>query len=159
MAQSKEPIIPCLWFDRQAEEAVEFYCNLFGNAEIEAKSRYGKEGFEFHGMPEGTLLTARFKLHGQEFLAMNGGPAYTFTPGISLFIICETLEEADRVWGALAEGAKVMMPYDQYAWSEKYGWLNDRFGVSWQISLGKIADVGQKITPSLMLVGEKFGRA
>lgn len=159
MTPSKGPIIPCLWFDREAEEAVKFYTELFGKSDIGTIAKYGKEGIESHGMPIDSVLSVSFKMHGQEFLALNGGPHYHFSPGISFFVVCETLEEADRVWAALEHGGKVLMPFDQYVWSEKYGWLNDRFGLSWQISLGKMSDVGQKFTPLLMFVGEKFGKA
>lgn len=159
MTPLKGQIIPCLWFDRQAEEAVKFYTELFGDYEIGTIARYGQADIDSHGMPEDTVLTVSFKIHGQEFLALNGGPNYQFSPGISFFVVCGSLEEADRVWAALEQGGTVMMPFDQYDWSEKYGWLNDRYGLSWQVSLGKISDVGQKFTPSLMFVGEKFGKA
>ncbi|NHE56772.1 VOC family protein [Cyclobacterium plantarum] len=158
MHQLKSPIVPCLWFEQEAESAVNFYAAVFGEATITSISRYGKEAAEYHKKPEGTALSVNFTLHGQEFLALNGGPMYHHSPGISFFVTCETPEEADKVWKALAEGGSVLMPYDQYPWSEKYGWLNDRYGLSWQISLGKLSDVKQKFVPSLMFVGQKFGK-
>jgi predicted 3-demethylubiquinone-9 3-methyltransferase (glyoxalase superfamily) len=159
MTIQKKPILPCLWFDQEAEEAVNFYSEVFGNAEILTISRYGKEGYEHHKKPEGSAMAVSFSMHGQEFLALNGGPQYTHSPGVSFYVTCETKEEADRVWRVLAEKGTILMPYDQYEWSEKYGWLNDRYGVSWQVSLGKLADVHQKFVPSLMFVGDKFGKA
>lgn len=158
MKKQKKPIVPCLWFDQQAEAAVNFYGEVFGNTEIINVSRYSKKGHEHHQKPEGTALAVSFSMHGQEFLALNGGPMYQHNPGISFYVTCETDEEADKVWQALAEEGKVLMPYDKYPWSEKYGWLNDRYGVSWQISLGKLSDVKQKFVPSLMFVDSKFGK-
>ncbi|SHM35168.1 Glyoxalase superfamily enzyme, possibly 3-demethylubiquinone-9 3-methyltransferase [Cyclobacterium lianum] len=155
----KNPIVPCLWFDQEAEEAVNFYSDVFGDMTVGTITRYGKEGAEQRKKPEGTVLSVSFTLHGQEFLALNGGSMYQHSPGISFYVTCETMAEADAVWKALAAGGSVLMPYDQYPWSEKYGWLNDRFGLSWQISLGKLSDVKQKFVPSLMFVGEKFGKA
>lgn len=84
---------------------------------------------------------------------------YRPNPSISLYYVCETEEELKRVWEGLSEGGFIMMPLDKYPWSEKYGWLSDRFGISWQITLGAIAAVGQKITPFLMFVGDQYGRA
>ncbi|WP_228527516.1 VOC family protein [Pararhodonellum marinum] len=159
MSNSIYPIIPCLWFDRQAEEAVSFYVELFGNSEIGHKAYFEKAGQDQHGMPEGTLMSCSFKLHGQEFLALNGNHQYPFSPGISFYVTCETLAEAEKYWEALQQGGQVMMPFDKYDWSEKYGFLNDKFGVAWQISLGKISDVKQKFVPSLLFVGDKFGKA
>lgn len=148
-----------LWFDHQAEEAAKFYTSVFSGSEIGDTVKYGKEGFEFHRQPEGTVMVVEFELSGEKFVAINGGPVFTFNPSLSYFVVCETLAEADRTWNALLEGGKVLMEYQKYDWSEKYGWLTDRYGLSWQISFGKLSDVGQKITPSLMFVGEQFGRA
>jgi predicted 3-demethylubiquinone-9 3-methyltransferase (glyoxalase superfamily) len=148
-----------LWFDSQAEEAAKFYASVFPDSKVGDIARYGKEGFEIHGRPEGSVMVVEFELSGEKFVAINGGPLFTFNPSISYFVVCETMEEADRIWNTLRQGGKVLMDYQQYPWSEKYGWLNDRYGLSWQISFGKIADVGQKITPSCMFVGEQCGRA
>jgi predicted 3-demethylubiquinone-9 3-methyltransferase (glyoxalase superfamily) len=136
-------IFPCLWFDGQAKEAATFYCSVFGDAKITAD----------------TPMVVNFELGGQKFMALNGGPHYKINPSISFFVVCETEEETDVVWKKLLEGGAALMPFDKYDWSEKYGWLQDRFGVSWQISLGKLADVGQKFTPSLLFVGEQHGKA
>ncbi|MEX2513989.1 MAG: VOC family protein [Cyclobacteriaceae bacterium] len=159
MIKPKKPNIPCLWFDQEAEEAVNFYSEVFGNTEILTVSRYGKEGQEHHRRPEGSAMAVSFSMHGQEFLALNRGPLYPHSPGISFYVTCETVDEADSVWKTLEEEGNILMPYDQYEWSQKYGWLNDRYGVSWQISLGKLSDVKQKFVPSLMFVGAKFGKA
>lgn len=156
---TKKLISNGLWFDSQAEEAAKFYTSVFPQSRVGDAVRYGKEGFEIHRRPEGSVMLVEFELSGEKFVAINGGPLFTFNPSISYFVVCETMEEADRTWNTLLKAGKVLMPYQQYDWSEKYGWLTDRYGLSWQISYGKISDVGQKITPSFMFVGEQCGRA
>jgi len=98
-------------------------------------------------------------LEGQQFYAFDAGPMFKFNPSVSFFVVCETREETDLVWQKLVEGGSIMMPLDKYDWSEKYGWLQDRFGISWQVSFGKISDVGQKFTPSLLFTKEHAGKA
>ena len=161
MAQNHSPqkITPNLWFDQQAEEAVTFYTSVFKDASIRHISRYGKEGFDIHGMPEGTVLTVDFQLAGHNFVALNGGPNFRLNPSISFYVTCETEAETNEVWNRLADGGEVLMPIDKYDWSELYGWLQDRYGVSWQISLGKLEDVGFTFCPSLLFTGRQFGRA
>jgi predicted 3-demethylubiquinone-9 3-methyltransferase (glyoxalase superfamily) len=156
---TKKLISNGLWFDSQAEEAAKFYTSIFPDSKIGDILKYGKEGFEIHGRPEGSVMVVEFELSGEKFVAINGGPLFTFNPSISYFAVFETIEEADRVWNTLLKDGKVLMPYQKYDWSEKYGWVTDRYGLSWQISYGKISDVGQRITPSFMFVGEQFGRA
>ncbi len=159
MTHSSQKIVPNLWFDNQAEEAARWYISLFGNSKIGAVTRYGQEGFEIHGQPEGQIMTVDFELSGYKFTGINGGPIFKFTPAISFFVVCTTEAELDSLWGKLMDGGFIMMPIDKYDWSPKYGWLQDRYGLSWQLSLGKIEDVGQKITPSFMFVGDQNGRA
>lgn len=153
------PIVPCLWFDDQGEQAAEFYTSLFPDSRILSTTRYGKEGSEVHGRPEGSVMTADFRLAGQRFLALNAGPVFKFTPAASFFVVCESEAEVDALWAALGEGGQTLMELGGYDWSEKYGWLSDRFGLSWQISLGRLDRVGQKITPMLMFTGAQCGRA
>ncbi len=116
-------IIPCLWFDTQAEEAANFYLSIFKNSKIEHISRYGKEGYDIHGKPPGSVLTVEFKLNGNSFVALNGGPTFKFNESISFQVSCETQEEIDHYWNKLTEGGEESM----------CGWLKDKFGVSWQI--------------------------
>lgn len=156
---SPRPIVPCLWFDDQAEEAAGFYTSLFPDSEISSTTRYGKEGFEIHGRPEGTVMTAEFRLAGQRFLALNGVPRFKFTPASSFFVICGSAAEVDALWAALSDGGAVLMALGEYGWSRRYGWLNDRFGLSWQVSLGDPAEIGQRIVPLLMFTGAQCGRA
>jgi len=152
-------ITPCLWFERNAEDAVKFYTSLFDDSKTGKISRYGKEGYEYHGMPEGTVLTATFTLAGKPFVALNGGPHYSFSPAVSFFVVCENLEELEALWNGLVERGTILMALDKYEWSEKYGFLTDRFGVSWQLSLGKISDTGQKISTSYLFIGDNLGGA
>lgn len=116
-------ITPCLWFDSKAEEAANFYVAVFKDSKLGAISRYGKEGFEFHGKPEGTALTVAFTINGQEFTALNGGPQFKFSEAISFQVFCETQEEIDHYWNKLTEGGS----------ESQCGWLKDKFGLSWQI--------------------------
>src|SRR6516164_6800365 len=120
-----QKITPCLCFDNQAEEAAKFYVSLFPNSAIGTVTRYGKEGFEVHGRPEGSVMTVSFRLEGQEFTALNGGPHFKFTEAISFVVRCETQTEVDHYWDKLGEGG------DERA--QRCGWLKDKYGVSWQI--------------------------
>ena len=116
-------LTPCLWFNKEAEDAAKFYVSVFKDAEIKNISRYPKEGQEVHGQKEGTVMTVDFVLRGQPFIALNGGPAFKFTEAISLTIPCETQEEVDYYWSKLTEGGEESM----------CGWLKDKFGLSWQV--------------------------
>ncbi len=118
-------ISPCLWFDNQAEEAARFYTSVFRNSRIGRISRYGKEGYEIHGRPEGTVMAVEFEIDGRPFSALNGGPAFRFNEAISFQVYCETQEDVDYFWKKLSEGG------DEKA--QQCGWLKDRYGVSWQI--------------------------
>jgi predicted 3-demethylubiquinone-9 3-methyltransferase (glyoxalase superfamily) len=120
-----QPITPCLWFNNQAEEAVNFYLSIFPESKINGINRYGKEGFEIHHMAEGTVMTIEFEINGQPFTALNGGPIFTFTEAISFQIFCKTQEEVDRYWEKLGKSG------DEKA--QQCGWLKDKFGVSWQV--------------------------
>ena len=154
-----QKIVPNLWFDGQAGEAAGLYISLFANSKVGAISRYGKAGYEIHGQPEGRTMTVEFDLSGYRLLALNGGPHFKFTPAISLFVVLETEAEIDALWTELSAGGAVLMPLQAYEWSRKYGWLNDRYGLSWQIMLGGLEEVGQTITPSLLFVDAQRGRA
>jgi predicted 3-demethylubiquinone-9 3-methyltransferase (glyoxalase superfamily) len=118
-----QKITPCLWFDTQAEEAVAFYRTVFLESEVTATTRYDAASAAVSGMPEGSVLTIAFRLDGQEFLALNGGPVYQFTPAVSLMVSCKDQTEVDRFWEQLSKGGEM----------GQCGWLTDRFGVSWQV--------------------------
>jgi predicted 3-demethylubiquinone-9 3-methyltransferase (glyoxalase superfamily) len=110
-------------------------------------------------MDAGTVMATSFEIAGHPFTALNGGPHFKINPGISFFVMCESVQEVDDLWSAFLPGGKVLFPIGKYEWSEKYGWVQDKFGASWQISVGKIDDVGQKITPSFLFVNDQFGNA
>ncbi|MDQ3308192.1 MAG: VOC family protein [Actinomycetota bacterium] len=112
-------IIPCLWFDTDAEEAANFYTSVFEDSKILGISRYGEAG----PGPAGTVLTVSFELRGQEFMALNGGPEFTFSEAVSFQVSCESQEEVDRFWDTLSAGGE----------EGPCGWLKDRYGLSWQI--------------------------
>jgi predicted 3-demethylubiquinone-9 3-methyltransferase (glyoxalase superfamily) len=114
-----QKITPFLWFDNNAEEAMNFYTSVFRNSKKGTITRYGKSG----PGPEGTAMSVTFQLEGQEFFALNGGPVYKFTPAISMFLDCKTQEEVDHFWEKLSEGGR----------KDRCGWLTDKFGLSWQI--------------------------
>jgi predicted 3-demethylubiquinone-9 3-methyltransferase (glyoxalase superfamily) len=114
-----QKITPFLWFNGNAEEAVRFYTSIFKRSKIGSMTRYGDAG----PGPKGTVMSATFQLEGQDFMALNGGPMFTFSPAISFFVNCETQAEVDELWKKLSEGGQ----------KERCGWLKDKFGVSWQI--------------------------
>jgi predicted 3-demethylubiquinone-9 3-methyltransferase (glyoxalase superfamily) len=152
MSKTKQSIVPFLWFEHQAEEAVNVYTKAFENSRIARVTRYGEAG----PGPKGSVMSVDFELAGQEFYALNGGPQFTFSPAISFFVNCATHAELDGLWNTLANGGAVMMPVDAYPFSERFGWLQDRFGVSWQLNLG---ERDEKIAPFLMFIGENHGKA
>lgn len=104
-------------------------------------------------------MVVTFESSGQRFMCLNGGSQFSFNPTISFYVLCETEKEIDDAWKKLVDGGSVLMPLDKYEWSAKYGWLQDKFGVSWQLALGKFEDVGQKFTPTLMFTGKLNGKA
>jgi predicted 3-demethylubiquinone-9 3-methyltransferase (glyoxalase superfamily) len=116
-------ITPCLWFDDKAEEAAKFYVSLIKNSKMGSITRYGEEGAAASGRPAGTVMTVTFRLNGQEFMALNGGPQFTFSPAVSFVVNCETQQEIDKLWEKLSQGGQ----------KEVCGWLKDKYGVSWQI--------------------------
>lgn len=149
-------ITPFLWFDDQAEEAASFYVSLFKHSKTGIKTYYNEDIAKVAERPVGSLMTVDFQLEGQDFVALNGNDDSSFTPATSFFVSCETPEEIDRLWQKLTEGGSVLMPLGQYPFSEKYGWLQDKYGVSWQLIVGERS---QKITPCLLFVGKQAGKA
>jgi predicted 3-demethylubiquinone-9 3-methyltransferase (glyoxalase superfamily) len=139
----KEKITPCLWFNNQAKEAAALYCSILADAKIAAQSP----------------IVTGISVSGQSITLLDGGPKYKPDPSISFFYVCEENDEIDRIWNAFIKDGTVMMPLDAYPWSTKYGWVTDKYGISWQLALGKISDVGQRITPCLMFTGKQYGRA
>ena len=120
-----QKIMPSLWFDKDAEESVNLYAEVFKDVQIGKTTRYGKEGFEVHGMPEGTVMTIEFSLFGHNYLAMNGGPVFKFNESVSFIIDCKDQEEVDYYWDALTANGGT---------ASQCGWLKDKFGLSWQVT-------------------------
>lgn len=118
-----QKITPNLWFNREAEEAANFYVSVFKNSRIGEITRYGKEGYEIHGMPEGTVMTINFNIDGQEFIGLNGGPHFKFNEAVSFIVDCGEQDEVDYYWTKLSEGGE----------QGPCGWLKDKFGLSWQV--------------------------
>lgn len=118
-----QKITPFLWFDTQAEEAVNFYTSIFRNSKIVNVARYGDDAARVSGRPRGSVMTVAFELDGQPFVALNGGPVFSFSPAISFVVDCATQEEVDRLWDQLSSGGE----------QQQCGWLRDKYGVTWQI--------------------------
>jgi predicted 3-demethylubiquinone-9 3-methyltransferase (glyoxalase superfamily) len=135
-----QKITPFLWFDGNAEEAMNLYVSIFKNSKVVSVTRYGEAG----PGAKGTVMSATFQLEGQQFYALNGGPQYKFTPAISLFVSCETQKEVDQLWDKLSAGGH----------KDRCGWLQDKYGLSWQIipsMLGKmLADKNPRKSQSVM---------
>jgi predicted 3-demethylubiquinone-9 3-methyltransferase (glyoxalase superfamily) len=123
MPHPKQRITPFLWFDDQAEEAANFYASTFKNSRIKGMARHDDQAAKAAGRPKGSVMTVQFELDGQDFVALNGGPAFKFTEAISFVVSCETQEEIDHFWQTLSAGGQEV----------ECGWLKDRFGVSWQV--------------------------
>ncbi len=139
----KHNLHPCVWYNGNAREAAGFYFSVFGNGKITVD----------------TPMLVNFELEGQQFMGLNGGPHFKPNGSISFFVVCETDEEINSLWEKLCDDGQVMTPLDKYDWSERYGFLKDKFGLAWQMMKGNFKEVNQKITPSFLFVGEKFGKA
>lgn len=120
-----QKITPFLWFDNNAEEAVNFYTSIFKNSKIKSPAKYDKNGEKVSGQPAGSVMTIPFEIEGQEFIALNGGPVFKFTEAVSFIVNCDSQEEVDYFWNTLSEGG------DPNA--QQCGWLKDKFGLSWQV--------------------------
>ncbi|ASS47960.1 MAG: hypothetical protein A3D31_01285 [Candidatus Fluviicola riflensis] len=138
-----QPIYPCFWFDTQGKEAATFYCSLFDDAKITSENP----------------MVVMWELHGKKFMHLNGGPIFTITPAISMFVTCETDQEIESLWEKLLDGGEAMMPLGSYPWSGKYGWVKDKFGLTWQLMLGQIPPHAEKIHPVFLFSNEQYGKA
>lgn len=145
-------IVPHLWFDKEAKEAAELYCSIFPDSKITNITT-------LQNTPSGDTDIVSFALSGQNFMAISAGPFFKFNPSISFHVKCKTRDEVDSLWEKLSEGGKVLMELGKYPFSERYGWLNDKYGLSWQIIYAGNTPIKQKITPILMFVGDVVGRA
>jgi predicted 3-demethylubiquinone-9 3-methyltransferase (glyoxalase superfamily) len=154
-----QKIIPHLWYDSDAETAARRYAALIPGSEVGRIVRYPEAGREIHGREPGSVMTVELRLGDTHLIALNGGPLFRFTPALSLFVVLEDAAAVDRLWQGLMDGGTEMMALDRYDWSERYGWVADRWGLSWQVMLGRRADTGRTVTPMLMFGGANAGRA
>lgn len=149
-----QKIVPHLWYDTKAKEAAEFYVQTFGkDSKVLSVS-------ELHDTPSGDVDVLSFTIWGYEFQAISAGPYFTFNPSISISVQCESEEEIDKIYSALIDGGSALMALDVYPWSKKYGWLNDKYGLSWQLNLPNDQEtIAQRINPAIMFVGDQCGKA
>lgn len=138
----KNKIYPCIWFDGNAREVASFYCSIFDNSSIRTD----------------TPLVVEFDIEGIRFMGLNGGPSFRPNPAVSFYMTFRSEEQINRVWKSLSEEGKIMMPLEAYDWSTRYGWVEDMYGVSWQLTLGEPGSSAQPVIPALMFVGEQFGK-
>jgi predicted 3-demethylubiquinone-9 3-methyltransferase (glyoxalase superfamily) len=141
-----------LWFDKEAKEAAALYTSIFKDSKI-------KNTATLHNSPSGTVDLLTIELLGQEFRLINAGPLFKFTPAVSFLVACDTKEEVEALWNELAKGGSALIELGEYPFSEKYGWTQDRYGLSWQVMFMGDRKIEQKITPTLMFVGEQCGKA
>ena len=146
-----QKVVPHLWFDKEAVEAAEFYTSLFDDSNIDSV-------VQLHETPAGDSDTVSLKLYGQDFMFISAGPIFQLNPSISLMVNCSTKEEVNHLWEALSVDGNILMDLGEYPFSEKYGWVNDRYGVSWQL-IYVDQPFKQKIVPNLMFAGQQAGKA
>jgi predicted 3-demethylubiquinone-9 3-methyltransferase (glyoxalase superfamily) len=147
-----QKITPHLWFDTEAVEAAEFYASILPDSKVTNVTT-------IHDTPSGDTPIVSFELMGQPFMAISAGPLFKFTPAVSFAVSCTTREQVDTIWARLSDGGTELMPLASYPFSDRYGWTTDRYGLSWQIMLVAEEQGGQRITPTLMFVGEVCGKA
>lgn len=161
-----QKIIPCIWFNNDAEDAVNFYTSIFPDGKISTTTYYTEAGFEIHHMPKGTLLTAEFEIAGYKFTALNGGPLFKLNPSISFMLNFDPSKDSQAeqklkiLWEKLSEGGQVLMPLQEYPFSKRYGWIQDKYGLSWQLILTNPTGEDRPfIIPSSLFVGDVCGKA
>jgi predicted 3-demethylubiquinone-9 3-methyltransferase (glyoxalase superfamily) len=154
-----QKITPCIWFDNEAEAAAKFYTSIFPNSKILTTVPYTIDTPS--KKPIGSAMTVSFNLSDHQFIGINGGPSFKVNPSISFIVGCDTKEEVDELWEKLSEGnSKALMPLDKYPFSERYGWIQDKYGVSWQLILtNPEGEERPKIVPSMLFTNEKSGNA
>lgn len=158
MTRRSQAITPTLWFDQDAEDAATYYVSVFERSSLGDATTYTEAAAAVSGQEPGSVMTVSFELEGYTFVALNGGPPFEFTPAISFIVNCPTTDAVDHLWAVLSEDGRALMPLDDYPFSDRYGWLEDRYGVSWQLMYTD--EVSERtIVPSLMFVGENCGRA
>lgn len=152
-------LVPCLWLDDQAEQAAALYARTFPGGRVTGTSRYPSAAPNPGGRPPGSVLTVEVELAGTAFTLLNGGPMFRPTPSLSFFVHVDRPADADPLWEALADGGQPMMSLGEYPWSPRYGWIQDRFGISWQVIAARRPPGGATIAPCLMFAGAVHGKA
>ncbi|MBI2029603.1 VOC family protein [Candidatus Gottesmanbacteria bacterium] len=152
MTKTIQKITPHLWFDKEAKDAAEFYTSIFSNSKVTNVTT-------LHNTPSGDTDIVSFELRKMPFIAISAGPFFKFNPSISFLVSCNTTDESERLWQRLSKHGEILMEYNTYPWAERYGWLNDRFGLSWQIMVHREQINKQSISPVLMFVGSLYGKA
>jgi predicted 3-demethylubiquinone-9 3-methyltransferase (glyoxalase superfamily) len=147
-----QTITPHLWFDREAKQAAQLYTSIFKDSQI-------KNTATLHDTPSGTADLLSIELMGHEFKLINAGPYFKFTPAVSFLVACDTKDEVDSLWNGLSKDGTALMKLGEYPFSERYGWTQDRYGLSWQVMFMGDRAIKQRITPTLMFVGEQCGKA
>ena len=147
-----QKITPHLWFDKEAKDAAKFYTSVFKDSKINNTTT-------LHNTPSGSVDIVDIELLGQEFTLISAGPLFKFNPSISFLVACKTKNEVDALWEKLSEGGTALMELGEYPFSERYGWVQDRYGLSWQVMFMGEHKTTQKITPTLMFVGKQCGKA
>lgn len=147
-----QKISPHLWFDREAKEAAEFYTSIFKDSKINNTTT-------LHGTPSGTVDIVTIELLGQEFMLISAGPLFKFNPSISFLVACKTKNEVDALWEKLSEGGMALMELGEFPFSERYGWIQDRYGLSWQLMFMGGYTITQNVTPTLMFVEKQWSKA
>lgn len=149
-----------IWFQEGADEAVALYTSLFEESSVGDRLTYTEAGQEIHGREPGSTMTIDFSLAGRDFIALNGGPYVETNPSISLTVSCPSAEEVDRLWEALSPEGKALMELDEYDWAPRYGWVQDRFGLSWQLSYaGENAPKQKTVETSFLFHGDVYKKA
>lgn len=144
-------ITPHLWFDKEAIEAAEFYAATFPDSSVTSVTT-------MHNTPSGDVDVVSFQVMGQAFMAISAGPLFRFTPAVSFLVRCSSKDQVDGLWSELSAGGNPLMPLDSYPFSARYGWTEDRYGLSWQLMLDE-GDIDQPLIPTLMFVGDVCGKA
>jgi predicted 3-demethylubiquinone-9 3-methyltransferase (glyoxalase superfamily) len=147
-----QKIIPHLWFDKEAKEAADFYVSTFPKSKV-------KHTTVLHNTPSGSAELVTFELTGQEFQAISAGPLFKFNPSVSFHFKSKSKEEVDAIWKKLSDGGQILMELGEYPFSERYGWAQDKYGLSWQLIYSGGVDIKQQITPVIMFVGNVCGKA
>ena len=147
-----QKITPHLWFDKEAKEAAGFYTSIFNDSRVKNTTR-------LDNTPSGSVDIVTIELSGHEFTLISAGPLFKFTPAVSFLVACKTKDEVEGLWGRLSTGGMAFMELGEYPFSEKYGWVQDRYGLSWQVMFMGDREIKQNIIPTLMFVGKQCGKA